>query len=67
MKTSENCWTNSAYKSSTLIIGVITSFQSLFTIRLVLFHYQNDPEGTAFIYTNAQFQLLSYTFLSYTT
>jgi hypothetical protein len=34
----------------------------MFTIRIVICHYQTAPEGTAVIYINIQLQLLSYIF-----
>jgi hypothetical protein len=61
-KTYEICWAINARELSTLITSVITSFQSMFTIRIILFHYQTAPEGAAVIYVNIQLQLLSYTF-----
>jgi hypothetical protein len=66
-KTYEHCQALHACEFSILPLSVISSFQSLFTIRIVLFYYQHALEGSAVIYTNTQLQLLYYTFLSYIT
>jgi hypothetical protein len=61
-KTSEIYWAINAREFPTLLIGVITSFQSMFTIRIVLFHYQTTPKGAPVIYVNIPLQLPSSTF-----